>query len=306
MRVAITGATGFIGHHILQRLAAAGHACRCWYRPGSHGGAAPGPEWAAGAEESVEWIPGNLSDAASAEVLVNGCDAVVHAALDRPGEGFRGAEGNVVSFVETNVVGTIRLIEAARQAGVPKFVFLSTCAVHEIILEDRPLDETHPLWPRTHYGAHKAAIEKFVHGYGMGMGYAICALRPSGVYGVHPSVASSKWFSLIQSVVRGQTVDCQRGGKEVHVTDVARAVEILLTAEGIAGQSFSCCDRYISEMEVATLAKSISGSDACITGSTPSPRHQIVTDKLERLGMEFGGVQHLQATVSQLIAQIPS
>ncbi len=69
-----------------------------------------------------------------------------------------------------NLLGTLELIEASIAAGVKRFIFVSTCAVHEKILDDRPLDEAHPLWPLTHYGAHKAAIEKFVHSYGYGQG----------------------------------------------------------------------------------------------------------------------------------------
>src|SRR6185312_5563186 len=145
-----------------------------------------------------------------------------------------GAEGNLLEFVEKNVTGTLRLIEAARGAGVKRFIFISTCAVHDQILSDRPLDETHPLWPASHYGAHKAAIEAFVHSFGLGQGYPICALRPTGIYGLAHPAKASKWFDLIQSVARGQSVTVSRGGKEVHAADVARAVEILLTADGIA------------------------------------------------------------------------
>ena len=53
--------------------------------------------------------------------------------------------------------------QPARDAGVSRCVFISTCAVHEVILDDRPLDETHPLWPTSHYGAHKAALEKIIN-----------------------------------------------------------------------------------------------------------------------------------------------
>lgn len=59
---------------------------------------------------------------------------------------------------------------------------------------------------------------------------------------------------------------CARGGKEVHAADVARATGILLTAKGIAGEAFNCYDRYVSELEVATLAKSLSGSRSEIHG----------------------------------------
>jgi len=214
MKIAITGAAGFIGHYIVRHLAAAGHDCRLWYRNGSDRG---------GLEEfahRLDWLPGELGDRGPADRLVASCDAVVHAALYHPGGGFRGGEGNLVDFAEKNIVGTIELIEAARAAGAARFVFISTCAVHEKILDDRPLDETHPLWPASHYGAYKAAVEAFVHSYGFGQGYNICALRPSGVYGLARPAEHSKWFDLVRRVVRGEPVECRGGGKEVHAADV--------------------------------------------------------------------------------------
>lgn len=298
MRIALTGATGFIGRYIAAHLIGRGHRLRCWYRPTSDRG---GFEDLAG---SLEWVDGDLSDAASSPVLVRGCDAVVHAALHHPGGGFRGGEGDVVDFVEKNVVGTIRLIEASRAAGVGRFVFISTCAVHEKILDDRPLDETHPLWSTSHYGAHKAALEKFIHSYGLGDGYPICALRPTGVYGIARPIQDSRWFELVGAVVRGETVTCQRGGKEVHVQDVAKAVEILLAADGVAGEAYNCYDRYVSEFEVATIAKRLAGSKSQILGRQTAPKHEIVTKKLRALGMEFGGSSLLEKTIGAMIEAV--
>lgn len=295
MKIAITGATGFLGRYVVQRLAADGHQLRGWYRPDSDRG---------GFEEqadSIEWIGGQLGDAESARSLVKGCDAVVHGALWRPGKGFRGAEGNLVKFAEVNLVGTLALIESARAAGVPRFVFVSTCAVHEKILDDRPLDETHPLWPFSHYGAHKAAIEKFIHSYGLGHEYPICALRPTGIYGAARPVEQSKWYDLVQTVVRGEPVECRFGGKEVHAADVAKAIEVLLTVDGIAGEAYNCCDMYISEYDVATIAKELTGSSSEIVGEQRRPKNQIATDKIQALGMEFGGEALLRETTRQLI-----
>jgi nucleoside-diphosphate-sugar epimerase len=302
MKIAVTGGPGFIGHYILRQLASAGHSLRCWYRPTSD---------RSGLEDiasNVEWMPGELNDEGAAKSLVAGCDAVVHAALYRPGMGFRGAEGDVIEFVERNLVGTLRLVETARQAGANRLVFISTCAVQERILDDRPLDENHPTRATSHYGAHKAAIEQFVHSYGLGTGYPICALRPTGVYGLAHRPLDSKWFDLVKAVVHGEAVTCQRGGKEVHAADVAKAVELLLNAptSSIAGEAFNCYDRYVSEWDVAHLAKQMSGSKSDIGGQQTSPKNQIVTEKLRSLGMTFGGQQLLEGTVRQLVEAVGS
>lgn len=184
-----------------------------------------------------------------------------------------------------------------------RFVYISSCAVYNKILADRPLDETHPLWPGSHYGAHKAALEKFVHSYAADAGYPICALRPTGVYGLAHPAAESKWFDLVQAVARGQSVTCEKGGKEVHAADVARAIELLLAGtEDIAGEAFNCVDRYVSQWDVAHLAKELSGSRAEIRGQQTRPQNQIVTGKLESLGMNFGGEELLRKTIAELVA----
>jgi len=296
MRIALTGATGFLGRYVARHLARQEHRLRCWYRPSSDRG---GFDDLGG---SLEWVEGNLGDAESAATLVADCDAVVHAALYHPGGRFRGGEGDIAEFVEKNILGTIRLIEASRRAGAGRFVFISTCAVHERILPDRPLDESHPLWPKSHYGAHKAAIEKFVHSYALGMDYPICALRPTGIYGIARPVEASKWFDLVQAVVRGERVDCQRGGKEVHAADVAKAVGLFLDRPSIAGEAYNCYDRYVSEFDVATIAQGLSKSAGKIDGRQTAPEHQIETGKIRALGMEFGGNALLEQTIAELVA----
>jgi len=206
MKIALTGATGFIGRYIVRQLVNQGHELSCWHRAGSD---LSGFE---SIDSSIHWVQGGLLEDQAADELIAGCDAVVHAAFWRPGPGFRGAEGDVVEFAKVNILGTLDLIEAGRRADVKRFVYLSTCAVHEHILKDRPLDEAHPLWPLTHYGAHKAAIEKFVHSYGLGLGFPICALRPTGVYGVNHPIENTKWFGLVEDIVEGRDVQVACSG----------------------------------------------------------------------------------------------
>lgn len=299
MKIAITGATGFLGRYILRELSSADSAgsaytLRAWYRTTSD---------RSGIDRPIEWVPGELGDRASGEALLAGCDAIVHSALERSGAGFIESGSNLADFVRRNVIGTLELIEATRRLDVRRFVFVSTCAVHDIIMNDRPLDEAHPLWMKSHYGAHKAAIEKFVHSFGFGQGYEICAIRPTGIYGAAHPPEKSKWFNLVQSVKAGKDVVGSRGGKEVHAGDVARAIRLLIEApaDAIRGMAFNCYDRYVSQHDVAEIAKRLSGSRSLITGTVPQPAHQIDTSRLRSLGMTFGGMKLLEQTIAELL-----
>jgi nucleoside-diphosphate-sugar epimerase len=300
MRIAITGATGFLGRYFLHRFTAAGHDLRCWYRAGSD---RSGLEDCA---QALEWLPGELGNASAAHALVQGVDAVVHAGLARPSgtSGFTAsAQSQVLAFAESNVLGSLQLFQAAYEAGVPRFIFISTCAVHDVILDDRPLDEAHPLWPRSHYGAHKAALEAFVHSYGFGAGWPICALRPTGIYGLAHPPKASRWYELVGQVLRGEAIHTAAGGKEVHAADVARAAELLLHAEAkaVTGQAFNCYDLYVAEQHVAGIAKELTGSRGSLADLNWGPKHQIETRKLRALGMTFGGEPLLRRTVAELV-----
>jgi nucleoside-diphosphate-sugar epimerase len=283
----------------VHQLGNAGHHLRCWYRPGSD---RSGFAQQAGA---LEWLPGALGDEAAARELVRGIDAVVHAAVqwEGPRNRGRGHHGAAGVFFGVNLAGSLQLFQAAFEADVPRCVFISTCAVHEVILDDRPLDEAHPLWPTGHYGAHKTALEAFVHSFGLGQGWPICALRPTGIYGLAHPAQASRWYDLVGQVVRGEPVASPKGGKEVHAADVARAVELLLNADAqaVAGQAFNCYDRYIAEQEVARIAQELTGSRSEIGDLNRGPKHQIETGKIRALGMTFGGEPLLRRTVHELV-----
>jgi nucleoside-diphosphate-sugar epimerase len=299
VNIALTGATGLLGRYIVSHLAGAGHRLRCWYRQGSD------RRGFNDVAEAVEWLPGELGDPTATRLLVSGADAVVHGAVEWLGPRNRGAgsHGDADPFFGINLTGSLQLFQAAFEAGVRRFVFISTCAVHDVILADRPLDETHPLWPASHYGAHKSALEAFVHSYGLGHGWPICALRPTGIYGLAHPPPNSRWFDLVGQVLRGEHIEAPGGGKEVHAADVARAVDLLLGVDVklIAGQSFNCYDIYVAEEQVARIAKELTGSASVISDVNRGPKHQIDTAKIRKLGMTFGGNDLLRRTVQQLV-----
>lgn len=294
MLIAMTGATGFVGRYIANHLLDQGHHMRCWHRPKSDRGGF--------VNDNIDWLPGELDQPDAYSPLLQGADAVVHCGVSWTGSEYS-KHGSIADFTQTNVTGSIALIEAAIAANIKRFVFISSCAVHEVILDDRPLDETHPKWPARPYGAHKAAIEAFIHSFGFAdPSFQICALRPAGVYGLRREVERGKWVQVVRDVMAGKPIASAAGGKEVHAHDVAKSVEILLTTEqNIAGQAYNCCDRYIAEQDVAQIAKDITASKSTIEILNHGPKHQIDCGKIQSLGMTFGGMAAAQQYVQQLV-----
>ncbi len=295
MRIAITGATGFLGRYLLAQFAAEQYELRCWRRPESD---------VAGLEhvqQHVTWkTGGTLGNADASRELVQGCDVLIHSALAR-----RDASTFFfdAALAQHNFSATLQLFDAAKAAGVKRIVFISSCAVYGKILEDRPLDETHPLWPDSHYGAHKAAVEAFIHSYAFAEKYPICALRPTAIYGLAHPVERSKWYDLVSAVARSETVECRGGGKQVHAADVARAASLLVhtDAERVSGEAFNCVDMHVSEHDVALRARGLAGAHGEIRGEPKHGKHRIETDKLRALGFEFGGLPLLDKTLREMI-----
>jgi hypothetical protein len=104
-------------------------------------------------------------------------------------------------------------------------------------------------------------------------------------------------------VRRGERVESARGGKEVHALDVARAVELVLRAAArrVAGPSFNGCDRYVSEGQVAPIAKELTGSGSPASDLNRGPKHPIDTAKVRALGLTFGGEARRRRTVAELV-----
>src|SRR4051794_11137491 len=132
MKVALTGASGFIGSYTAAALHGAGHQVRALVRSSSRRDHI---------ERHVsEWTIGSQSEQRAIEELVAGVDAVIHNSVD-----WNAREQSPLDNFQNNVLGSLRLLEAARLAGVRQFIFVSSVAVyHEISDEwNGQITETH-------------------------------------------------------------------------------------------------------------------------------------------------------------------
>jgi nucleoside-diphosphate-sugar epimerase len=266
MLIALTGASGFVGSYTARALHAAGHTVRALVRPTSRRDHI--------SPHVAEWREGELHDHQALAGLVAGCDAVIHNGVD-----WSVREIPQRNF-ERNVLGSLTLLEAARQARVEQFLFVSSVAVYHTILPDRPLDENHPTWPSSTYGAYKAAIEPHLLAYHQTYGMNTSSWRPAAIYGIDPKLDRSQWFKLIQTARQGGHIWTAQGGKITHVQDVADALMLAIGDESVAGQFYNLVDGYMYWQQAAEFAKELSSSNATIDDRKGSgPKNQFDTRK---------------------------
>jgi UDP-arabinose 4-epimerase len=173
--ILVTGGAGYVGSHACKALARAG------YRPVVY------DSLSRGHRSAVKWGPlieGDLheSDRLVAAMRANRVAAVMHfAALAYVGESVASPE----VYYRNNVVGTLSLLDAMREAGVATIVFSSTCAVYGVP-QTVPIRETTEKAPLNPYGDTKLAIERALHWFGAAHGWHYAALRYFNAAGADP------------------------------------------------------------------------------------------------------------------------
>jgi nucleoside-diphosphate-sugar epimerase len=184
--------------------------------------------------------------------------------------------------LEDNVMGSLRLLESSRLAGVRQFIFVSSVAAYHEIPDSaggRITEET-VTWPSSTYGAYKVAIEGHLKAYHSRYDMNTSAWRPAAVYGIDPNLQRSQWHDLITRVRRGEPIDEPRGGKITHVQDVADALTLAVGDASVGGQFYNLVDRYLYWQEVAEIARELTGSSARIEDRKGSgPKNQFDTRK---------------------------
>jgi len=177
MNIFVTGGAGYIGSHVVRRLLEAGHAVRV-YDNLSEGHAAAVPQ------ETL--FQGDLMDEGRlAEGLAGGFDCVMHFAANcYVGESMEDPE----KYYRNNVVGSLRLASAMRNAGIERLVFSSTAATYGVP-DVTPIPEDHPTRPINAYGQTKLDFEHALMYYAGAYGLGYAALRYFNAAGAAPDAA---------------------------------------------------------------------------------------------------------------------
>ena len=255
MRVFLTGATGFVGHHVARALAAQGAELRLLVRKSSN---LAHLEGVAG-----ETHLGDLDRPESLAPALAGCDAVVHVAAD-----YRLWIRDPQAMHRTNVDGTGSLLRLAREARVPRFVYTSSVATMNFRVDGVAIDEDTPVSLGDmvgHYKRSKFLAEQQAESAARG-GQDVIILNPTtpvGPYDAKPTPTGRIFVDFLNGRFPAYV---DTGLNLVDVSEIAR-MHLVALQKGTPGE------RYILGGENLTL-KQILDRLAAITG-LPSPKHKV-------------------------------
>jgi len=279
----ITGGAGFIGSNLARLVLNKGHRVTILDDLSS------GHRENLGALPEAEFIDGDVRDRSAVDRAIEGADMVFHLAA---------SVGNTRSIEhplrdsEINVLGTLTVLEAARQAGVRKLVFSSSAGIFGE-LKTLPIAEDHPVEPDTPYGASKLGAEKLCLAYAKLYPLECVCLRYFNVYGVNQRydaygnvipIFAHRMLNALPVVIYG---DGEQTRDFVNVGDVARANYGAAMSRGVSGAFNIASGTRVTINELVRLMVEASGISRAAEYGPPRP----------------GDVRHSLADISQAHAR---
>ena len=231
MHALVTGGAGFIGSNLAGRLLADGHRVTVLDNFSS------GYRSNLGALGGARIVEGDIRDGAAVAKAMEGAGVVFHLAAS---VGNKRSIDNPILDAEVNVMGTLRVLEAARRAGVRKLVASSSAGIFGE-LKTLPIGERHPAEPDSPYGASKLCAEKETLAFGRLFGMETVCLRYFNVYGPHQrfDAYGNVIPIFVFQMLAGERLKIFGDGRQtrdfVHVRDVVEANIRAAAAPGVRG-----------------------------------------------------------------------
>jgi dTDP-glucose 4,6-dehydratase len=277
-RVLVTGAGGFIGSHLVERLVEQKAKVRAMVHYNALGRAG----WLDDSPHvrSLEIFAGDICDADSVHRALEGAEVVFHlAALIAIPYSYHAP----ASYIRTNIVGTLNVLQAAREARTQRVVHTSTSEVYGTA-RYVPIDEAHPLQGQSPYSASKIGADKLAEAFHLSFGVPMVTVRPFNTFGPRQS-ARAVIPTIICQALSGKTVRLGSLHPTRDLNYVANTVDGFL----LAGSAPEAVGRTINlgtgrEISIGDLAKLIGSLMGCsIRIETEDQRVRPDKSEVERL-----------------------
>ncbi len=198
-KILVTGADGFIGSHLTEALVRAGCDVKAFVLYNSFNSWGWLDHCADDVRGRFEVFAGDIRDPHGVRTAMAGCDAVLHlAALIAIPYSYHSPD----TYVDTNIKGTLNVVQAARELGVSKVVHTSTSEVYGTA-RFVPITEDHPLQGQSPYSASKIGADQIAQSFYLSFGTPVVTLRPFNTYGPRQS-ARAVIPTIITQIANGQ------------------------------------------------------------------------------------------------------
>ena len=280
-KVLITGAGGFIGSHLTELMVASGYEVRAMVRYNS--GADEGwlSEVSSDIRGQFEIVYGDVRDFGSTRENMRNCQAVLHLAA------LIGIPYSYVapsSYVDTNITGTLNVVQAARELGVLQVIQTSTSEVYGTAITV-PINENHLLQGQSPYSASKIAADQMALSYYRSFNLPVTVIRPFNTYGPRQSLRAIV-PTIISQVLYGDgtiRLGSLRPTRDLSfVTDTAAAFMATLTNPSTVGETINVGTGYeISIGDLVSVIARLMGRDVTVYEDTQRTRPE--KSEVERL-----------------------
>jgi dTDP-glucose 4,6-dehydratase len=198
-KILVTGADGFIGSHLTEELVRQGHDVRAFVLYNSFNSWGWLDELDAEVQKSLDVFSGDIRDPHGVKQAMKGCDMVMHlAALIAIPYSYHSPD----TYIDTNVKGTLNIVQAARELGVYKVVHTSTSEVYGTA-RFVPITEEHPLQGQSPYSASKIGADQIAMSFYTSFNTPVSIIRPFNTYGPRQS-ARAVIPTVITQIANGQ------------------------------------------------------------------------------------------------------
>lgn len=289
MKVFLSGAEGFIGSHLAASLGEAGHEVTAYVLYNSFGTAGWLDHSGFLRRDAIRVVPGDVRDADSLQSAMVGQEVVLHlAALIAIPYSYQAPR----SYIETNVIGTMNVMEAARRAGVSRVVHTSTSEVYGTA-QYVPIDEKHPLVGQSPYSASKIGADQVAHSYWSSFSVPVTTVRPFNTYGPRQSQRAFIPSVIVQLLSGAESISLGSLSPTrdlTFVTDTAEGFRALAEGTGGLGEVFNMGSGFeISMGEVVEMLCEISGRKVAVAEDPARVRPE--NSEVERLWSDSSKIE---------------
>ena len=287
MHVLITGADGFIGSHLTEALVRHGHTVRAFVLYNSFNSWGWLEHCAPDIAGKFEVFAGDIRDPHGVKEAMKGCDAALHlAALIAIPYSYHSPD----TYVDTNIKGTLNVLQAARELGVKRVLHTSTSEVYGTA-QFVPITEAHPLNAQSPYSATKIAADQLAYSYYASFGVPVVIVRPFNTYGPRQSA---------RAVIPAIIVQIASGQRRIKLGAVSPTRDFSFVDDTVAG-FIAALNSGNGLGEVVNLGSSFEisiGATAKLIAETMNAEIEIITDET-RMRPENSEVQRLCADNSK-------